>query len=321
MNLQRGVVLFFLATCAALVHAQGYPSKPIRLIVPFAAGGGTDIFARVIANKLQATNKWVVVVDNKPGAGGNIGVDVAAKSPPDGYTVVLGQTSNLAINPTLYPRIPYDALKDLTPVVLVADAPLVLVVSSSSPYQSLADIVAAAKAKPGELTYATPGSGTASHLSAELFQKAAGIKLQHVPYKGAAPALTDVLGGQVQLFVSSVPSAIAQVKAGKLRAIAVTTSRRSPALPDVPTIAEAGYKGFDATTWYGLLVPAKTPADIVSKLNAVVSKLLETSEVREKIALEGGDVIGGTSEEFATRLKADHAKWGAIVRESGAKVD
>jgi tripartite-type tricarboxylate transporter receptor subunit TctC len=322
MNLSRRIFLTLtLAAVATAVMAAEFPTKPIKLIVPFPAGGGTDFFARVIGNKLAETVKWVVVVDNKPGAGGNIGVDAAAKSPPDGYTLVMGQTSNLAINPTLYRKLPYKPLTDLTPVVLVADAPLALVVASQSPYKTLADLVAAAKAKPGELTFASPGNGTVAHLAGELFQTAAGVKFRHIPYKGSSQALTDLMGGQVQLFMASVPTALSQIKGGKLRALAVTSTKRSPALPDVPTIAESGYKGFDANTWFGLLVPAGTPAPVVARLNAEVNKVLNMPDVREKFAAEGGGALGGTPEDFAALLKADYSKWAKVVKDSGATVD
>jgi tripartite-type tricarboxylate transporter receptor subunit TctC len=314
------VVLF--AGLASALFAQGdYPNKPIKFIVPFPPGGGTDLFARAIGNKLAENLKWVIVVENKPGAGGNLGVDQVAKAPPDGYTVVMGQTSNLAINPTLYPKLPYDPLKDLIPVALVASAPLVLVVSSNSPYKSLAEVVAAAKAKPGKVTFASPGNGTVAHLTGELFQRAAGIKLEHVPYKGSSQALTDLMGGQTDLFMSSIPTAISHIKGGKLRAIAVTSAKRAAELSNVPTIAESGYKDFDATTWFGLLVPARTPAVIVTRLNAEVNKVLTIPDVRKKLETEGGEVLGGSPEEFAALLKSEHARWGKVVKDSGAKVD
>jgi tripartite-type tricarboxylate transporter receptor subunit TctC len=310
------------ASVVPFAAAQDYPgSKPIRLVVPFPAGGGTDIFARVIGNKLTETLKWVIIVDNKPGAGGNIGIDAVAKAPPDGYTIGLGQTSNLAINPTLYAKLPYDPLKDLVPIVLVADAPLVLVVPASSPYKTLGELIAAAKTKPGDISFGSPGNGTVAHLTGELLQTAAGIKFQHIPYKGSAQAMTDLMGGQVQVYMSSVPTALSQIKAGKLRPLAVSSTKRVATLPDVPTIAEAGYKGFDANTWFGLVAPKGTPAAIVDKINAEVNKVLSSSDVKEKFAAEGGGPMGGSSQEFAALLKADHAKWGKVVKDSGAKVD
>jgi tripartite-type tricarboxylate transporter receptor subunit TctC len=289
--------------------------------VPFPPGGGTDLFSRAIAGKLTDVLHWTIVVDNKPGAGGNLGIDAAVKSPADGYTMVMGQTSDLAVNPTLYRKLPYDPLRDLAPVVLVASAPIVIVASEKSPYRSLAEIVAAAKANPGRITLATPGNGTVSHLSAVLLQRAAGIELLHVPYKGAAQAIPDLMGGQVDLFSSSVSSSIGQIKGGKLRAIAVTSAKRSPALPDVPTVAESGYAGFAADTWYGLLMPAGAPAAIVQRVNEEVNKLLSLPDLRERIGAEGGEALGGTPERFAALLKAEVAKWGNAVRQSGAKVD
>ena len=312
------------ATCLWIVAASAqetYPSKPIRLVVPFPPGGGTDMMARVVGNKLAETLKWTVIVDNRPGAGGNIGVDLVTKSPPDGYTIVMGQTSNLAVNPTLYSRLPYDPVKDLAPITTVADAPLVLVVAASSPYKTLAELVAAAKARPGALTFATPGNGTVAHLTGELFQRAAGIKFQHVPYKGSSQALTDLVGGTVEVFMSSVPTALSQIRGGKMRALAVTSAKRSATLPEVPSINEAGFKGFDANTWFGLAAPVGTPANVVARLNTEVNRVLKMPDVREKIRAEGGDVLGSTPEAFGMLIKNDVVKWGNVVRDSGAKVD
>ena len=310
-----------LAAFTAAAPAQDYPAKPIRLIVPFPPGGGTDIAARTVANKLSETLRWTFVVENKPGAGGNLGVEQAAKAPADGYTLVIGQTSNLAINPALYAKLPYDPLKDLSPIALIVSAPVVLVVAANSPYKSLGDLLAAARRDPGAVTFASPGNGTVSHLAGELLQRASGVKFTHVPYKGAAQAMTDLLGGQVQSFMSSVPSALAQIKGGRLRAIAVTSAKRAAEMPEVPAIAESGYAGFDATTWYGLLAPAGTPAAVIKRLNAEVNRALGMPDVSGRLAAEGGEVLGGSPERFASLLKADHAKWGRIVKESGAKVD
>jgi tripartite-type tricarboxylate transporter receptor subunit TctC len=314
-------VLALLAALAGPAAAQTYPAKPIHLIVPFPPGGGTDLFSRTIASGLAETLKWTIVVDNKPGAGGNLGVDAAAKSPADGYTMVMGQTSDLAVNPTLYRKLPYDPVKDLAPVVLVASAPIILVTAGSSPFRSLGDVVAAAKQKPARLTLATPGNGTVAHLTGVMLQRAAGIELVHVPYKGAAQALPDLIGGQVDLYSSSVSSVIGQINGGKVRAIAVASAKRSPALPAVPTVAESGYPGFDADSWYGLLMPAGTPPAIVQRVNAEVNKVLAIPKVRERIGAEGGEALGGTPERFSALLKADLAKWGNAVRQSGAKVD
>src|SRR5881296_570333 len=321
LGLRQVFAALALAAFAAAAPAQDYPAKPIRMIVPFPPGGGTDIAARTIADKLSEDVKWTFVVENKPGAGGNLGVEQAVKSPADGYTLVIGQTSNLAINPTLYAKLPYDSLKDLSPVALIVSAPVVFVVAANSRYASLGDLLAAAKRDPGGITFASPGNGTVSHLAGELLQRAAGVKLTHVPYKGASQALTDTLGGQVQSFMSSVPSALSQIRAGRLRAIAVTSANRAQELPDAPTIAESGYGGFEANTWYGLLAPAGTPVPIVATLNAEVNRALRTPEVRGRLAAEGGDALGGSPEQFASFLRAEHAKWSRVVKESGAKAE
>ena len=322
MTLSRRSSLAIVLACtfATGAFAQAWPAKPIRLVVPFPAGGGTDIIAREVANKV-ANSGYTFVVDNKPGSGGNLGVDATAKSPADGYTLVLGQTSNLAINPTLFAKLPYDPVKDLTPVSLVASAPLVIVVAAESPYKTLADVVATAKAKPGFLNYATSGNGTVAHLATESFQKAANVKLTHVPYKGAAQGATDLIGGQVQLYVSSIPTLIGHIKGGKMRAIAVTSAKRADDLPQVPTIAESGYKGFEAVTWFGIAGPANLPKEIVTKLNADINKALQAPDLQKKLGDQGADVAGSTPEQFAKLIRDDITRWGKIVKESGAKVD
>jgi len=301
--------------------AQAYPGKAIRVVVPFPPGGGTDIIAREVTQKVAAATGWTFVIDNKPGAGGNLGVDAVAKAPADGYTLVLGQTSNLAINPTLYTRLPYQPLKDLAPVGLVASAPLVIVVPAPSVYKTLPDLVAAAKAKPGEVNFASPGNGTVAHLTGEQFQKAAGIKFQHVPYKGANQALTDVISGQVQLYVSSVPSVLQQIRTGKLRALAVTSAKRVDDLPQTPTVGESGYKGFDAITWFGFAAPTGTPKDIVTRLNAEFNRALQQPDLRKRLGDEGADPLGGTPEQFAELIRDDIVRWGRTVKESGVRID
>jgi tripartite-type tricarboxylate transporter receptor subunit TctC len=322
MKLSRHSTLAFALACtfATGAFAQAWPAKPIRLIVPFPAGGGTDIIAREVANKVTGSG-YTFVVDNKPGSGGNLGVDAAAKSPADGYTLVLGQTSNLAINPTLYPKLPYDPVKDLTPVSLVASAPLVIVVSADSPYKTLADVVSTAKAKPGFLNYATSGNGTVAHLATEAFQKAANVKLTHVPYKGAAQGATDLIGGQVQLYVSSIPTLIGHIKSGKMRAIAVTSAKRADDLSQVPTVAESGYKDFEAVTWFGIAGPANLPKEIVAKLNADINKALQAADLQKKLGDQGADVAGSTPDQFGKLIRDDMARWGKLVKESGAKVE
>ncbi|MFO1396728.1 MAG: tripartite tricarboxylate transporter substrate binding protein [Burkholderiales bacterium] len=320
MHARRLLAALALACAASVVGAQAYPSKPVKLIVPFPAGGGTDIYGRVVANKLGETNKWVVVVDNKPGAGGNIGIEAAAKAAPDGYTLVVGQTSNLAIAPSLYAKLPYDPVKDLVPVVLLGTGPVAIVVRKDSPHKSLKDLLDAARAKPGAVTFATPGNGTVAHLIGVRLQKAAGVKLEHIPYEGSAGAIPDLLNGSVDAYLASVPSVQSQIAAGTMRALAVTSARRSPILPEVPAVAET-FPGFDAVTWFGVLAPAGTPAPVVARMNEAINVALKSPDVRAKIATDGGDVVGGTPEEFAKLLRNDIATWGAVVRESGAKID
>jgi tripartite-type tricarboxylate transporter receptor subunit TctC len=271
--------------------------------------------------KVASNTGWNIVTENRPGSGGNIGVDTVAKSDPDGYSLVLGQTSNLAINPTLYAKLPYDPEKDLTAIGLIADAPLVIVVPAGSPLKSLDDMIAAAKAKPGILNYASSGNGTVSHLAAVQLQNAAGIQLTHIPYKGAAQASNDLIGGQIDMYLSSVPTLIGHVRNGKMRALAVTSAQRVPDLPDVPTIAERGYPGFEAVTWFGLAAPKGVPKDIVDRLNAEFNKALQSKELGVKYQEQGARVLTGTPEDFAKLIRDDRARWGKIVKDSGARVE
>jgi len=310
-----------LVCATGLSLAQGYPNKPIRLVVPFPPGGGTDVLAREAAVKVASNTGWNIVTENRPGSGGNIGVDTVAKSDPDGYSLVLGQTSNLAINPTLYAKLPYDPENDLTAIGLIADAPLVIVVPAGSPLKSLDDMIAAAKAKPGILNYASSGNGTVSHLAAVQLQNAAGIQLTHIPYKGAAQASNDLIGGQIDMYLSSVPTLIGHVRNGKMRALAVTSAQRVPDLPDVPTIAERGYPGFEAVTWFGLAAPKGVPKDIVDRLNAEFNKALQSKELSVKYQEQGARVLTGTPEDFAKLIRDDRARWGKIVKDSGARVE
>lgn len=322
MKMVRRTLLGLAAGLASAgVLAQAYPSKAIRVIVPFPPGGGTDIIAREVTQKVASSTGWTFVVDNKPGAGGNLGVDAAAKSPADGYTIVLGQTSNLAINATLYPKLPYNPVKDLVPIGLVASAPLVIVVPTQSAFKTVGDLVAAAKAKPAEVNFASPGNGTVAHLTGEQFQKTAGVRFQHIPYKGANQALTDVISGQVHIYVSSVPSVLQQIRTGKLRALAVTSAKRVDDLPQTPTVGESGYRGFDAVTWFGFLAPAGTPKDVVTRLNAEFNKALQAPDLRKRLGDEGADPLGGTPEQFAELIRNDIANWGKTVKESGVRVD
>ncbi len=306
---------------SAIAQTDNWPTKPVRAIVPFPAGGGTDIVARDVTQKIASATKWTFVIDNKPGSGGNLGIDAAAKALADGYNLVIGQTSNLAINPSLYSKLPYDPVKDLTPIGLIGNAPLLLVVANNSPFKTLGDVISAAKAQPGFINYATSGNGTVAHLATELLQREAGIKLTHIPYKGASQGLTDVIGGQVQLYMSSVPTLLGHIKNGKLRALAVTAAKRTDDLPLVPTVAESGYKGFEAVTWFGLLGPAKLPAAVVTTTNAELNKALNSTDLRKKLEDQGLNVTPSSSEEFGKLIKADIAKWAPVVKDSGAKVD
>lgn len=324
-NASRRAVLAALAA-SVLVPVAGqpqaaYPAQPIKLVVPFPPGGGTDTVARLITERLQTANGWTIVVDNKAGAGGNIGMDAVAKSKADGYTIGMGQTANLAINPTLYPKMPYDVQKDFVPVAVVATQPVVLVVRADAPYRTLAEFVAAAKARPGQLTLASAGNGTVGHLTGELFAKQAGYQHVHVPYKGAGPAATDLLGGQVNYYFATPQAVVSFVKAGKLRALAVSSGKRLPILPDTPTIAESGYKGFETNDWKMLVAPAGTPADVVSKLNAEVLKALGKPETISKLLAEGSLPGAGTPQQATQLLKTEQQRWAQVVREAKVKVD
>jgi tripartite-type tricarboxylate transporter receptor subunit TctC len=319
--LQRWTSGVALAALASLAWAQSYPTKPIRLVVPFPAGGTTDILARAAAQKLTEAWGQTVIVDNRPGAGGNIGSELVAKSAPDGYTLEMGTVGTHAINASLYAKMPYDHVKDFVPVILVAGVPNVLVVHPSVPVHSVAELIAYAKANPGKLNFASSGSGTSIHLSGELFKVMAGVQMTHVPYKGSAPAVQDLLGGQVQLMFDNLPSSLPHIKAGKLRALAVTSATRASALPDVPTVAEAGLPGFEASSWFGVLAPAGTPPAIVAKLNAEIAKWLATPEAKEKLSAQGANIAGGTPEDFAKHIAGETTKWARVVKESGAKVD
>jgi len=306
-------------------HAQtsgpAYPSKPIRLIVPFPPGGGTDILSRLVATKLTEQVKWTVVADNRAGAGGTIGITEAVKAAPTGYDLVMGQKDNLVIGPWLYKNLPWDPTRDLVAVAHIAYTPVVIATSANSKFKTLADVINAARSAPGKVSYGSPGNGTSIHLAGELFEKAANIELSHIPYKGSNPAMMDALAGNVDLLVSSVPSAMAQIKSGKLRPLAVTSAKRSSSMPDVPTVAELGFKDFDVSTWYGVLAPAGTPAQVVTALNTEINKLLASQEVRDAIHAQGAEPEAMTPAKFATLLKTDYAKWKGIVEASGAKID
>jgi tripartite-type tricarboxylate transporter receptor subunit TctC len=324
----RRVLVLLVAVLAALAapftfaqSAANYPAKPVRLVVPFPAGGTTDILARAVAQKLSEAWGRQMIVDNRPGAGGNIGSDLVAKSAPDGYTLLMGTVGTHAINPSLYKNMPYDHVKDFAPVILVAGVPNVLVVNPSLPVHSVPELIAYAKANPGKLNFASSGNGTSIHLSGELFKAMTGVEMTHVPYKGSAPALTDLIGGQVQLMFDNLPSSLPFIKAGKLRALAVTSGARAAALPDLPTLAESGLPGFEASSWFGVLAPAGTPRDIVAKLNGAIAGWLASPEAKEKLLAQGAIAAGGAPDDFARHIGAETSKWAKVVKASGAHID
>ncbi len=325
MNNAARLLLGMAVACISLVAgaqgAAGYPSKPIKIVVPFPPGGATDILARAVGAELQKAWGQTVLIENKGGGGGNTGTDMVAKAAPDGYTLVMGTVGTHAINMSLYAKMPYDAVKDFEPITLVAGVPNLLVVHPSVNAKSVRELTALAKSMPGKLNVASSGNGTSIHLAAELYKQMAGVDILHVPYKGSSPAVTDLLGGQVQMMFDNMPSALPHAKAGKLRPLAVTGLKRSAALPDIPTMDEEGLKGFNATSWFGLLAPAGTPKDIVAKLNAASVKALASPEMMERLAAQGAEPVGNTPEQFAAFIKAEIDKWSKIVKASGARVD
>jgi tripartite-type tricarboxylate transporter receptor subunit TctC len=297
--------------------AQQYPTRPIRLIVPFPPGGGNDIVARLVATRLGEALGQQVVVDNRGGAGGTIGSDIASKAPPDGYTLLLNNIS-LAVNHTLVPKLPYDTLRDLAPVSLLGRQPNVVVVGNAVPVKSVRELIDLARAKPGEVTYGSGGVGTASHLATEMLKLMTKTDMVHVPYKGLGPALTDLVGGRLHLIISTLASALPHIKSGKLRPLAVTTAQRTNFYPDVPTLSEAGVKGYEFSTWYGLLVPARTPKAIVDRLNAESRNVLASPAVKEQFAAQGLEPASSTPQEFGSYLRSEVEKWGKVVKASGA---
>lgn len=308
----------------SVAAAQSWPTKPVRMIVPFPPGGGTDILARLVSAKLSETQGWNIIADNRPGVGGTLGVSEAARATPDGYTFVFGQKDNLVIGPWLYKNLTWNPVKDFTPVAHVAYSPVLIATSADSPYKTLADVVAAAKKAPDTITYGSPGNGTSIHLAATILEKEAGIKLVHVPYKGSNPAMLDVIAGNVQLLSSSVPSALGQINAGKLRPLAVTSATRSSSLPDVPTVQELGIEGveqFDVSTWYGVMAPAGAPESVVNTVNQAVNKLLMDEQVRKAIQAQGAEPYAMEVGEFGEFLNKDYTAWEAVVKDSGVQLD
>ena len=314
----------YVASAFAAGHSQAqqaYPTKPIRMICPFPPGGTTDVVARLVAQKLTEAWGQQVVVDNRPGAGGIIGTEIVAKAAPDGYTVLLGSITTHAVNPALYKKLNFDPVKDFAPVSLVVSSPQLLAVHPSVAAKSVKELIALAKAKPGQLNYASAGTGTSPHLTFELFKSMAGIDVVHVPYKGTGPAITDLIGGQVQMMITGVVALMPHVKSGKLRGLGVTSAKRVAALPDLPTIVESGIPGFDVSSWFGVFLPGGTPKPIVAKMNAEIRKILEVPEVRQRLIGQGADPASNTPEEFAAYVNAEMARWGKVVRDTGAKAD
>jgi tripartite-type tricarboxylate transporter receptor subunit TctC len=323
-GLARRLFLCALAAAAPLAagtaHAQAgdYPNRPIRLVVPFSPGGSSDAVSRLLSQKLSAQFGQQVVVDSRPGAGGNLGADIVAKSRPDGYTLLFAAGS-FAVNVSLYAKLPYDPLTDFEPVAHVCRVNGILVTHPSVKVSSVQDLVAMAKAQPGAINYASAGNGTILHLAGELFKTQANVNMTHVPYKGSGPALSDLIGGQVQVMFANVPGTLQHVKAGKLRVLAATGDRRASSLPDVPTIGESGLPGFQAATWFGVLAPAGTPKEIVARLNAEVNKALASPDLVEHLRNDGADVVGGTPEQFRAFLKSEVERWGPVVKAAGIK--
>jgi len=311
----------------ALISVMGaiaqpaWPDRAIKVIVPYTPGGGTDTVTRHLLDKVTTETKWTLIVDNKPGGGGNVGLDMVAKSKPDGYTLGMGQTANLAINPALMPKMPFDPAKDLIPVALVAELPTLLVVRQDSPLKNLGDVVKAAKAKPGSLKQALAGSGTVGHLAGEMLAVKAGFTVLNVPYKGAAPAVTDLLGGQTDYMFATPQAVLGMIKGGKMRALAVTSTRRLSVLPDVPTVSESGYKGFEAVDWKMLVAPAGTPAPVIRQINAAVEKALANPVFQTQLNAEGSSALGGSAQKAADYLRSEQAEWSALIRTANIKLD
>ena len=311
--------LLFIAS-TSIAHAQAWPSRPVRIIVGYAAGGATDVVARLMAQKLGESLGQQFIVENRPGAGGNLGAQAAATSAPDGYTFIMVAPAH-SINATLYRKLPYDPVRDFTPVVHVASVTNLMVVHPSVPAYSVAELTALAKAKPGTIAFASAGSGASSHLASEMYKSKAGIDIVHVPYKGTGQSVVDLLAGQVQMTMDSMPALLPHVKAGKLRALAVGSKTRSPALPDVPTMQEAGVSDFEVTVWLGLLAPAGTPAEIVSRLNAEVNRIVAMPDVKERLSGIGAEPVGGTPQQFGELIQKDIVKFAEVIKATGARVD
>jgi tripartite-type tricarboxylate transporter receptor subunit TctC len=313
-------IVALLASTTAIAQPAAYPTKPIRIVVAYTPAGATDILARTIGQKLNEAWGQAVIIDNRPGANGNIGTEYAAKATPDGYTLLMVTAGTHGINPGLYRKLGFDAVKDFAPVSLVAMVPNVFVVNNAVPSKDLKEFIAYAKANQGKLNYGSPGNGSTAHLSMELFKSMTGIQMVHVPYKGSAGVLADLIGGQIVVTMDNMPPYVPQVKAGKIRALAVSPARRSPALPEVPTVAEAGVPGYDSGAWFGLVAPANTPKDLVAKLSRETARILKLPDVSARLADLGAESVGGTPEQFSAHIKAEIAKWAKVIRDANVEL-
>jgi tripartite-type tricarboxylate transporter receptor subunit TctC len=309
-----------LGLAAAGAAAQGYPNKPVRVVIPYAAGGNMEHWRPTLAKVGQLMGQ-TFYMENKPGAGGNIGADAAAKSPADGYTLVIGTIGTHAINVTAYAKMPYDAIKDFTPIVSLATMSNAVIVNATSPVKNVQELIDQARANPGKLNFGSPGNGSSAHMTGELFAQANGLKLQHVPYKGSAPAMMDLMAGRIDIMFDNVPLPLPHIKAGKLRALAATAAQRAPVLPDLPTLAELGYKGFDVSSWYGIYAPAGLPRELVAKLNAAFNEALKAPDVREQLSAQGWQVTGGTPEQFAAFTQAELDRWAKVVKAANVRIE
>ena len=314
-----GIALFGAVLPSA--HSQTWPTRSLRLVVPFAPGGSTDIFARLVGDRLATALGQPVVIDNRPGAGGNIGADLVAKSPADGYTLLMATTGVMAINNAMYKNLSYDAARDLKPVIYIASITNVLIVPADSPFKSVGDVIAAAKAAPGKVSFASSGSGSSTHMSAELFRLMTGTELLHIPYKGSGQAMPDVISGRVSMMFENMPGAVGHIKSGQVRVLGVTGVQRTPALPDVKTIAEAGVPGYESLSWSGIAAPAATPPDVVARLNREINAILAQPDMKQKLAEQGAEAVGGTPEAFAEHIGRERQKWTKVVREAAIVVN
>lgn len=317
----RWTLLAIIALCAAKAFGQDYPIKPVRLIIPFAPGGSNDILGRMIGTKLAEAMGQQVVIDNRAGAGGSIGVELAAKSAPDGYTLVIGHIGTLAVNPTLYKKLPYDPIKDLQTISMLAKVANIMVVHPSLPAKSVRELIALAKAKPGMLVYGSGGNGGAGHLATEYFKLMAKIDIEHIPYKGTAPAIIDLLAGQTQLVFGGIPGIGGHIRNGRLRALGVSTSKRLTIFPEVPTVAEVGVPGYEATQWYGVLAPAGTPNWVVARLNREIVHTLQNPQIQQRLADDGSEPLASTPEEFTAFIKSETARWAPVIKAAGIRAD